>query len=292
MIITNRYNLPEPIARILTDVRPRVKNRFSVGDMISAPYIRLLREQHFDEITEDISDMMWKLLGSSVHYIIEGGSPPESLAEEKMSAQIKYPIVCTLVGIPDLWQNETITDYKVTSVWSFILGEKPEWVKQLNLYKWLYELHGFDTKKLQIHAILRDWSKGKSYSSSDYPPVPFQTISIPVWEKGEPEKLINQWLLDYLSGKPCTDEQRWMRPTTYAVKKPKNKRATIVLPTYEEAETYIREHVSNKKLASELIVEERKGIYARCKDYCNVSPFCPYNPYRQDSPKEDEDEQE
>ena len=32
-----------------------------------------------------------------------------------------------------------VVDYKVTSVWSLLLGEKPEWEKQLNTYAWLIE---------------------------------------------------------------------------------------------------------------------------------------------------------
>ena len=71
-------------------------------------------------------------------------------------------------GRPDLWKDEEITDYKITSVWSFMFGLKSEWERAQNIYKALYKTHGFKTKKITIHAILRDWKISESYKGPVY----------------------------------------------------------------------------------------------------------------------------
>lgn len=69
---------------------------------------------------------------------------------------------------------------------------------------------------------------------------------------------------------PCTPKERWDKPTTYAVMKPGNKRATRVMDTADEAE----------KLAVDLgkgcYVETRTGESVRCAEYCSCCDFCDF----------------
>lgn len=67
---------------------------------------------------------------------------------------------------------------------------------------------------------------------------------------------------------PCAAKERWEKPSTYAVKKEGNKRATKVLDTFEEAEK-----IAGDK-GKDFIVEVRPGESTRCMDYCSCCEFC------------------
>jgi hypothetical protein len=97
-------------------------------------------------------------------------------------------------------------------------------------------------------------------------------VEITPWSNEKTETYIKIWLDEYRTTEgPCSNIDRWMRPTTYAVTKPGNKRASRVLDTMTEATTWGTENVKGK-----FVIVERKGLYARCAGYCNVSQFCPY----------------
>ena len=274
MNITNNFNLPESIVNVLSKGHRPIANRFSASDIINPPWMRILRERNYDRIEQDVSDMLWMLLGSSVHYILEGGSPDNALAEEKMIVDLDgFTIVC----IPDLWQNKEITDWKITSVYSFLLGDKPEWEKQLNIYKWMYGKHGFETEKLTINAILRDWQKSKTLTDPKYPKIAFHSVDIPVWNDAYTEKVIRDWIAEMDMPVPCSDEARWARPTTWAVMREGRKTALRVFDTWEKAIEFTSELPFKKQCE----IVKRKGEYIRCQSYCNVAPFCSANPYRE-----------
>jgi len=267
MKITNLHNLPEAVYNKVARIREPIKDRFHVTDLCNAPLMRYLREKHWDSLKEDASDRIWALLGSAVHYILEETAPSDSFAEETLEAQIGN---ATIVGTPDLWHRGIISDYKTTSVFSFLLGDKPEWSLQLNLYAWLYRKNGFVTDKLQIHAILRDWMKSKSLQQPDYPSIPFCTVTIPLIAI---EQHIVNWLENYYRNpmEECTPGQKWSRPTTYAVMEKGKVRAKRVLETSEDAEIWLKENGSDK-----MYIETRKGANIRCENYCQVSEYCSY----------------
>lgn len=264
MKITNVYNLPEVFLNAVGNLRRPVAGRFSVTDISNPPYMRYLKEKYWDDIEQDVSDMLWLVFGKAVHSFLEGSAPLESLSEEKIIAEYKG---VSIVGVPDLWHNEVISDYKITSVWSFLLGEKAEWVTQLNLYKWLYENSiGLNANKLEVHAILRDWQKTRALYEADYPKIPYMTLNISVVDNIEYE--LDHWLARYDNKSPCTLEERWARPDTWAVKKKGNKRASKVFEDKDKAYKYC------EGLKGNYIVEERKGGNPRCEEYCLVRNFC------------------
>jgi hypothetical protein len=275
MKITNAHNLPQSLINVLSRSHEPTPGRYSASDIINPPWIRLLRERNYDRIEQDVSDMLWMLLGSATHYILEGGAPKESLAEEKMTVNLSgFTIVC----VPDLWHDKVISDWKITSVYSFLLGDKPEWEKQLNIYKWMYAKHGFETNKLTIHAILRDWQKSKTFRDEDYPPIPFHSLDVPVWDDIDTETMIRNWIGDLDCPYPCDDVARWARPTTWAVMKEGRKTALRVFPTEEEACNYLLLQSTPPKTS----IVKREGEYVRCKSYCSVSKFCSANPYKEE----------
>jgi hypothetical protein len=269
---TNKFSLPETIYNaVIHDPYVR-EGEYSVTQLISPPQILQLLRRHDSEIERDVSDNLWMLLGSAIHHVLERAKPDNALKEE--SLKISNGRI-TISGRPDLYTAEgNVEDYKVTSVYAFLLGNKPEWEAQLNLYALLYREYGFKVNKLFIHAILRDWMQSKTVDE-DYPQCPFISVEIPL-EKPEV-------VLMYLEGRvmihqssarlpddhlpECTDQERWMRPTTYAVKKKGNKRATKVFDTQKEAENMIAG-------SDNLVLEFRPGENVRCERFCDAKNFC------------------
>lgn len=270
MIYTNNFSLPEAVVNAIGQPHKPVPGRYSASDFTGSPLQRKLKEEHWEDLTQDSSDMIWMLFGSAMHYVLEKGSPKDSFAEEKL--QMSYQGI-TIVGVTDLWHNNTISDYKTTSVYAFLLGSKPEWTIQLNIYRMLYfVVLNLDTDKLQINAILRDWQKGKTYRDENYPKIPFFVQDIPIID---PTPHIDNWLSKIADPPCCTPEERWERPTTWAVMKGTNKTATKVCKSEDEAWSYIDDESRGYS------VVKRPGEAIKCKSYCMVSQHCQYNPFKE-----------
>lgn len=267
MRLTNVFDLPEAMLNVMGQFRKPQEKRISVTELVGAPLIRHLRMKHWDELEEDASERLWALLGQSVHYSLEKGTPLDAIQEERLEARFGDIVIS---GQSDLYHNEAIEDYKVTSVYSFVLGSKPEWERQLNVYAHLWRESGFPVKALKIRAILRDWQKSRTLTDPDYPKIPFVTVDIPLWTPEIAEDYIELRIQAHTSDVlECAPEEKWTRPTTYAIMKGANKRAARVLDTMEEAEAWI----GYQKGFS---IVERPGKDVRCEDYCQVRAFCPY----------------
>jgi len=265
MKTTNNFNLPATIFNAVSEERELKPNRLSVTDLINPPLIRQLKIKHWDEIEEDASDKLWLLLGKAVHSVLEAGAIRNSLPEQKIEVEIGG---FTVVGVPDLWDKEVISDYKITSVYSFLLGDKPEWEAQLNIYAFLFDYCGFVVNRLEINAILRDWQKSKV--KDDYPAIPFQQVNIPLWNKEKIEKYIKERVeLHSQEGTECSPMEKWERPTTYRVMKKNRKTAVRVFEDQQQADDLI-------KTDKDYYLEIRKGSCVRCESYCLVRNYCPY----------------
>jgi hypothetical protein len=68
---------------------------------------------------------------------------------------------------------------------------------------------------------------------------------------------------------PCTPEERWEKPASFAIKRPNRKNAVRVLDTQEKAEEYLL----NKGKPGDTI-EIRPGESPRCLYYCDVKEWC------------------
>lgn len=108
-----------------------------------------------------------------------------------------------------------LIDWKVMSVWEIIYGIKPEKTQQLNCLAALCRVNGYPIRSLWVGAILRDWSKRKALSDSDYPPYQVQMVEVDDW--GQPKAIafieervkIHQMARNKLP--ECTPEERWER---------------------------------------------------------------------------------
>lgn len=280
MHLTNKYGLPKSIEDTIS--RQIYNNEdttaFSVTQIIDSPKIVQLRKRHFNEITEDISERIWALLGSATHAILEKSTAEGRSVEQYFKVSMND---LTLSGVSDLLEDGTLSDFKVTSVWSIILegGEgKKEWKNQLNCYAYLWRTEKkVDIKKLQVIAILRDWVKSKALQDPDYPRIPLIVINVPLWTEAEQKEYIANRLLlhkTYINFTDdlipaCSEEERWHKPDTYAVMKPEGKKAVRVLNSLKEAE----DHITALGLKN-LSIAKRDGGDKRCEEYCSLTPFC------------------
>jgi hypothetical protein len=281
--ITNHFNVPEPLVALARkEYYSKGKADYSVTEIMSPPRIQRLKRKHWDDMEQDVTDMLWSMLGSALHVVAERSEVVDHLNEERLFMEVDG---VTLSGSIDLQQHVkggvALKDYKFTSVWA-VMNDKPEWEQQLNVYAWMvHKIKGVSIKGLQICAILRDWSTRKAQTESGYPQAQIQMVDIPVWSFDKTEKYVHERIELHKESKvqadwdeelpECTDEERWMRTTTYAVKKEGRKSAVRVFDSEEDAIKLIAESEDKKKLS----IEVRKGEPVRCTgNYCGVNKWC------------------
>ncbi len=284
MKITNLTNLPDPVVKALSkDNYSRGDSQISVTTLIDAPRVRLLRDEHNDKLSEDVSEKLWSVLGTAVHNIFEDCAEGEYISEERIFFDVNGWTVSGAIDIQKIEADGSITimDYKCTSVWSVIFG-KEEWAEQLNAYAYLVrKAKKVSVGKLQIVAILRDWKKRDSQTKPDYPQSPIVIVDVPMWSEEQQNSYFEGRVelhqeADFVSlvGEElplCTNKERWMRDAKYAVKKRTVKRAIRIFDTKEQAEDFF----NKEAFGDAYIIEERISEAIRCsQNYCRVADYC------------------
>lgn len=263
-MLTNKYKLPSGIVQaVANDPYTKGASDISVTGLIQPPYIRKLREQ--TEVIEDVADRIWSLLGQSVHTILERAYAGSGIAEQRLFMTVNG---WTVSGQMDVLEDGVLSDFKVTSVWS--RDGKAEWEQQLNLLRVLCEHHGHKVDRLQIIAIYRDWQKSKTFDK-DYPETQVGVIPVPMWPLERAQAFMLERVKAHQHDEPghCSDDERWLTPTVWAVKKDGRKSALKLFDNQEEAQEMADD------LGKGHFVEFRPGEYRRCASYCNVSHACP-----------------
>ena len=276
MELTNRLNLPSTIVSAIQRDPYQQDGDISATGLIQPPRIRQLTARHGDSMSMDVSDRIWPLLGSNVHYILERADTKDGLQEERLSMFVNG---WEITGQPDLYKDEILYDYKVTSVYAVLRGVKDDWVKQLNIYAQLLREVSFSVDALRIIAILRDWSKHQVKKSKDYPETQVVMLPVLLWPPNKALEYIEERVhlhqvcegLEDTNLPLCTAEERWEKPTKYAVMKKGQKRAMRVLDSIEEAEDW-----REMKEGKELEIEIRQGESVRCESYCDCAPYCDF----------------
>jgi hypothetical protein len=74
MKITNVHNVPEPLVTLAKgQYYSKGAAQYSVTELMSPPRVRRLQERHDELREQDVSDMLWPLLGSALHVVMERG---------------------------------------------------------------------------------------------------------------------------------------------------------------------------------------------------------------------------
>lgn len=282
------------------------KGDITVTALIGPPRIRQLRKRHGKEITQDCSSRVFSLLGQAVHTVLERAVGHQTLTEERLGIKLNG---WELTGQTDVYESHVngidgvLSDYKITSAFAFMLGEKDEWTAQLNLNAMLYREAGFPVGRVQIVAILRDWSKMKALSSG-YPENQVLVKPIPIWSQQQCRDYASARILEHQAAENladdelpvCTPAERWYSGEKWAVKKADNKKADRLFDDRQSAEAYEREKQQEenaKKKPRQFVTEHRPGVNKRCVDFCEVRGFCSF--YKEHVativPVEDQDEE-
>lgn len=281
-MFTNIHNLPDPVVAALSDDKYDSGHvNSSVTTLIDAPQVKILSRKHKDDITIDVSERLWSVLGTAVHTMFEDYAGGDYLSEERLFTEINGWKISGAIDIQKAEADGSITilDYKCTSVWSVIFGKK-SWEQQLNFYAYLvHKCKGTTVSKLNILAVLRDWKQSEAEFKPDYPKQPIVQIDIPLWETSQQKEFVEsrvalhqqaEW--DYLNGNrisECSDEEMWLRPTKFAVMKKGRKRAIKLHDDKDDAQTH------SETLGKDHYVETRTGQAMRCEKYCPAAIFCP-----------------
>jgi RecB family exonuclease len=277
MKITNKQNLPPPVVALLTrNFYTKGASQYSVTELMSPPKIRRLREQYDDMIEIDVTSMLASQFGTFMHGKLETKEIEGYINEERIYVEVDG---ITISGQIDLQKDDPdgveIVDYKFVKAWSVMMN-KFDWEVQLNIYKWLIETSKRKpVKRLQICAFIKDFSQHET--KENYPEAEAVMIDVPLWDAVRAETYVRERLEMHRNAKlahdfgeelqPCTDEERWAKETTYAVKREGRKTAIRVFKTIEEA-TDLAEKEKG-------YVETRKGEYTRCAgNYCGVAQWC------------------
>ena len=173
MILTNKLDLPQPFVDAATNDHEYTEGRYSVTELLGGTCEAILKRRHADDIEEDVSDLVWAILGTAVHEILRQAEASESQIQENWLS-VKLEGLASgyeLSGIFDLYDDSTgtVTDYKNAGTIKWQKQDFEDYRMQTLLYCWLLQQIGFAAWNGEIVMILRDWSKGKAKFDKDYP---------------------------------------------------------------------------------------------------------------------------
>ena len=287
MKLTNKLGLPEAVVKAVErDPYTRGASDISVTQLIAPPRQVALSEKHRDELEEDVSDRLWSLFGQIGHGLLEqAGQKTAALTEERLFLE---RLGWTVSGQFDnmCLERDILTDFKFTTVWKIIREHPVDWEQQLNLLAHLLRVtRNISVRSVRVIALLRDWSKPEARRNADYPQAQVAVLDFPVWTASKCET----FLLDRLSlhqaarsgNLPeCTAEERWEKPSTYAIRKIGNKKAMTggaKFPSEQEALAWAASRNltdGSGQLKSDHELLFREGEPTRCLSYCTAAPFC------------------
>lgn len=286
MKLTNKLNLPSAIQlAILNDDYSKRMADFSVTELLQPPQISALLATHDEVLETDVSDEIFKLLGKSVHSILEkaGASDLGVLSETiiveefegvKIKGQMDYLYLA----------EGLLQDFKITTVWKFLSDERlPEdWYWQLNIYAWMLRRRGIKVNRAEIVGILRDWSRPEAERRQDYPKQQVAVAEVALAEDAVVEDFLRKQIKEHQDAKlgsprECTPHERWIRAAKYVVIKTGGVRATATFDYEADAKTKLAELAASKP-KDKYEIQHRPGSPVRCQLYCPVSRYCPqYN---------------
>ena len=278
--MNNKYNIPEWLKTTIEWSRNNYtpgESDYTTTSLLKPARIYALEKLHRDEVEEEVSDNFASFFGDCIHSACESAliENPRYIVEERFYRLIEVDGRMFKVGGQiDLYDKEIkeLSDHKFTSVAKLMFSDKADYESQLAINRWLLRGWGLDVDTCKINLFLKDWRKGESKKNPEYPPIPFVELSFPLWQDVTVEDFIRQQIHEKESAlrgfhTTCTEEERWTRPTKWALMKKGAKRAVKLYDTEEGA---------TDAAGKGMFVEFRPGEDIRCDSYCPVNQFCDY----------------
>jgi hypothetical protein len=283
-IMNNKHELPEWLVNVIewsnNEYSPGSSD-YTTTSLLKPPRIYALEKLHADEVETDVSDYLASFFGSSIHTAIETplADNERYIVEERFYREIEVDgRVFKIGGKIDLYDKETktLSDHKYTSVAKLTMGSKDEYEAQLAINAWLLKGAGIEVENRKINLFVKDWRKAESRKGNfGYPKVPFVELEFPAWPDENVENFIRLSIHEKESALRgfhvhCDEEDRWSRPSKWAVIKNKGKRAYKIFNSEEEAKDFVAYYPRR------FYIEHRPGEDIRCDQYCSVNKFCDY----------------
>tara|TARA_R110000796_G_scaffold185232_2_gene301794 strand:+ start:4662 stop:5546 length:885 start_codon:yes stop_codon:yes gene_type:complete len=280
MRYTNKTGLPDPVVKALTEFESgEIVEGTRVTTLIDSPRISQLRQEHNHELTEDVSDLIYRVMGTAIHKVFENAASNSYVAEERLEHVVNGTMISGQVDLQYEDEDEVdLKDFKSTSTYKAMMSDHSDWERQLNVYAYLVRhAKGLKVRSATVIGVLRDWRKAEADRKPEYPPAPICEIDVPLWDEAEQDNYVESRVRAHVqadlekefNGLPrCSDAERWARPTRWAVYKGKNKRALRVFNSEEDAQSFCAEDDVRR-------VEKRPGEFTRCaNNYCRVNQWC------------------
>lgn len=206
-------------------------------------------------------------------------SEEQTLIEKTLTLEING---WTISGTLDRYIKfiKLIRDYKTITASQLMFPEQKEaWYLQQNIYACMLRENGYEVDKIEICAIIKDWSKIKASTQKDYPQSPILIIPIKVAKHEDVIAYCKERVELHKRAEdgepiPCTKKDRWAKEDVFAVKKKGAKRSIKNFFSEIIAKSYIDE-LQGKYKPGELEIEFRPSESFRCKHYCSVNSVCP-----------------
>ncbi len=281
MKLTNKQNLPQPIVdAIASFTHDRGDAQMSVTELLDPPRKVALTKQHEDELTEDVSDLIYALQGNTIHEILKRAEKLMPV-EERLFMEVggwnisgRFDRLALIDGGNGAGK---LQDWKNGSVYEVMDGLRAERIQQLNCYTALARANGYRIDKLEAVFILRDWSKPRARRESRFPQRQVVVLDVPLWSEEEALAFLKRRVkVHQATGlgstlPECTDEERWQDPVKWAVTKRGGKKASRLLDSEDEAKRWID---VGGTVGAQYDITQRVSESKRCIDYCIVAEFC------------------
>ena len=120
MNITNINGLPSTFVEMARNDYEINDREYHVTSLLKGAREVILQRRHDSEISQDCSDMVWMLLGTAAHKVMEMSTEQgHQIKEARLAVDIDG---YSVTGQFDLYDAEKkkVTDYKTCSVWKVI----------------------------------------------------------------------------------------------------------------------------------------------------------------------------
>ena len=276
MRLTNKANLPIPLyAALRDDDYTRGEANISATGLIAPARKVALEEMHAAALEEDAADKAAILIGKAVHAYIAAKATGELSDKRRLMMAVNGWVVS---GQTDHADDEMFTisggrilDYKTTNINEWKYGLKEERAQQLNIYAEILRANGFNPTGLTAVLIFKDWSATQAQYGGNYPPNSIMEVDVPLWPREQAQAYILERVMVHQAARvelpECSDDERWLRDTKWAVRKGGNKSATKLHDTEADAITHVAELMA-KDARVPYTVEYRPGTPTRCLYFC------------------------
>lgn len=191
MRLTNKFNLPAPFVRAVTnDPYNKGESDYTATSLTNPPRAMALLEKFKDsgELETDVSDRVASIIGQGAHSVAERAARPGiDICEERFFDEFNVDGKRFIIsGQVDLYETDScaVYDWKTTKAYAFSKkaggGKKIEWIVQLNVVAELLRENGQNPKALHIIALLKDWDKEKN---QNHPDTEVVEVNIPMWPR-------------------------------------------------------------------------------------------------------------